>query len=187
MSQGRCCTWTQVRTTENGEYRRQAHKGAHRASARNNALRPMCRRFKHGISFLSGMLPTVGHEPKFLGHVGKELRTGRSLPGLHYFRAAGPPRRRKPRRWCGPWPSLSAGLRRGAPQSNAEKSGAWPRPCLPLPYRARHARRVHRGGGKGGATAAPRPLQHGFHLHKLQLLNCLECRAGVAKLDWSSA
>ena len=26
MSQGRCCTWTQVHTTENGEYR-QAHKG----------------------------------------------------------------------------------------------------------------------------------------------------------------
>jgi enamine deaminase RidA (YjgF/YER057c/UK114 family) len=25
------------------------------------------------LLFLSGMLPTVGHEPKFLGRVGKEL------------------------------------------------------------------------------------------------------------------
>jgi hypothetical protein len=42
MSQGRCCTWTQVHTTENGENSGQAHKGGHQAFTRRGAFRPLC-------------------------------------------------------------------------------------------------------------------------------------------------
>jgi hypothetical protein len=58
------------RTLANGKRGRSTAKAGYRASASAHAIWRLCR---SRPEFLSGMLPVVGHEPKFLGRVGKEL------------------------------------------------------------------------------------------------------------------
>jgi hypothetical protein len=56
MSQGRCCTWTQLHTTENGEYRRHIQRGGERASdAASELLRDILGKDKMSARLVFGV------------------------------------------------------------------------------------------------------------------------------------
>jgi len=82
MLRGRCCTWTVVRTQENGkrqgraagQRRAPAARARHRTPPPPTPFGAYVEAVQTGnLLFLSGMLPAIGHEPKFVGRLGKEL------------------------------------------------------------------------------------------------------------------